>query len=157
MSKVMWVVLVLATGGIAYYLTACPCERTPGLWLFGDTAAEPIEDWSFANDRENVPLCQLEVRSWRPHSINLNCMAHEGRLYVSCSQCKGKAWSTMALANPKAKVRVGDLLFDVSLRRVVAEEELNLAWLARAEKTGRSGASRPDHWWSFELSSLSGR
>lgn len=151
MKSAVWIVAGLLVAGSAYYLMTCPCERTPGMWLLGEVVQEPVEDWSFANDRATAPLCQLEVHSWRPHSINLNCMAHAGRLYVSCSQCEGKAWSSMALANPEAKVRVAGSLYAVTLRRVVAQEELEQAWLARADKTGRSGVPRPDHWWSFEL------
>jgi hypothetical protein len=36
--------------------------------------------------------------------------------------------------------------------------ELDLAWRARAAKTGRGlNQPRAEHWWSFELSSVAGR
>ena len=54
----------------------CPCERTPGAYLFGTSAEGPVSDWKFAN---GVTLCEIQISSWlRPHSINLNCMATPG-------------------------------------------------------------------------------
>ena len=63
--------MVLVLGAFAYTAT-CPCDRVPGAWLLGSTEPNPVSDWSFVNDRDAVPLCQLEITTWRPHSINLN-------------------------------------------------------------------------------------
>ena len=79
----------LAAGivGFLIYSAVCPCERTPGGFLFGAAADGPVDDWSFANE---VPLCQLQIYAGiRPHSINLNCMSTPaGELYLSCSVCE---------------------------------------------------------------------
>ena len=45
-----------------------------------------MTDWSFANE---VGLCQLEVQGFVPWSVNLNCMASDKRLFVSCARCEG--------------------------------------------------------------------
>ena len=152
MKIALLIALILVLGAGAYVATQCPCERTPGMWLSGDLQTALVDDWSFANDRSVAPLCQSEVRSWRPHSINLNCMADdEGRLFLSCAQCDGKTWSTMVLNNPEARIRIGERLFPVKVRRVTDEATLDLAWQARARKVGREPTPRPPHWWSFEL------
>ena len=66
------VVGVLAVAFLGWSAT-CPCERTPGAYLFGTSAEGPIADWTFANE---VTLCQIQIRAGiRPHAINLNCMA----------------------------------------------------------------------------------
>ena len=151
MSIVKWLSLVLLLGVIAgagYFVTQCPCERTPGLWLLGDEGPEPA-DWQFANTER---LCQIEVTSWYTHSVNLNCMASEdGQLYLSCSRCDGKVWSTAALNNANGRIRIGELIYPVTLRRVTDAVELDKAWEARYTKLKRDPSERPDHWWSFNL------
>jgi hypothetical protein len=139
--------LPLALYGVLSY--ACPCERAPGGYLFGREVREPVRDWSFAN---GTPLCQLQVGALLPHSINLNCMSSGGRLYVSCSSCAGKHWSGVALANPQARIRIGDAVYPVQLTRLEDASALDEAWRARARKTGSDPAApRAEGWWSFEL------
>lgn len=145
-------VLVLAAGAASIYLFYCPCERIPGGWLLGTRVAQPVDDWSFAND---VPLCQVQVNTGvLPHAINLNCMAAEGRLYLSCAGCEGKTWSDAALANPDARLRLHDRVYPVTLSRVEDPAELDLAWQAREGKLGRpSDTPRQPGWWSFRAES----
>lgn len=162
-------VVVVALGGIAVLAVAafttwffmCPCERTPGAYLHGEQAEEVVADWGFAN---SVPLCQIETRSGiLPHAINLNCMADsDGQLFLSCSQCEGKRWSTAALENPAARIRLDGVVYPITLRRVQNQGELDHAWRVRAEKLAAMNGSelsqlpeRPGHWWSFEVTSRS--
>ncbi len=152
---VTMVVCDLALLGVAaYWFFGCPCDRVPGGYLLGDESTEQVSDWSFAN---RAGLCQLQVDAIIPHSITLNCMAApDGRLFISCSQCEGKYWSGHALEKPAARVRIEGTVYPVALRRATDAAELDVAWTARAAKTGRgSDQARPDHWWSFELTSRS--
>ena len=149
--KLMLVLAVGMVAGVLAFSWTCPCERLPGAYLFGDVAEEPVQDWAFANA---APLCQIEVRTWRPHSVNLNCMAAEGELYISCSNCAGKSWSQTALAAGVARIRIGELIYPVATGRVTEADELNKAWSARAQKLQRDATPRPEHWWSFHLSSI---
>lgn len=128
----------------------CPCERTPGSYLVGPEVQAPVSDWSFVNDE--VGLCQIEVRrGLLPHSINLNCMASDGELFLSCARCEGKAWSTAALANPKARIRMNGVVYPVTVQRVEDTPTLNRAWIARESKMGRpTDVPRQDGWWSFQ-------
>jgi hypothetical protein len=151
--KYLLAIFVLLGIGAGYYLATCPCERLPGMWLQGTPTDQRVVDWQAVNDKAAVPLCQVEVSNWRPHSINLNCMSFEGGLYVSCSRCEGKVWSQMALNNPKGKIKVGASIHPVSIRRVENPGELDNAWHARAQKLGADETPRPDHWWSFQMSS----
>ncbi len=153
LAPLLGALVVGAVLAYAAFSAACPCERTPGGWLFGDVADEPVDDWTFAND---VPLCQIQVYRWgvAPHSINLNCMASDGALYLSCAGCDGKVWSTAALAHPAARLRLGDRVYPVRLTRVTDPAVLDEAWNARARKTGRGeGTPRQEGWWSFRVAS----
>ena len=84
---------VVLLGGTSYWAVACPCDRTPGLYLRGTEATAPVTDWSFANQ---IPLCQIQVDAGLlPHALNLNCWSTStGELYLSCARCEGKRWST---------------------------------------------------------------
>lgn len=147
--------LALVLAGLLVWFFYCPCERIPGGWLLGEEVDEPVTDWSFAND---VPLCQIQVqRGFLPHSINLNCMASAGVLYLSCASCEGKTWSTAVLEEPEARLRLGDQVYPVVLERVEDPAELDEAWQARARKTGRGeDVPRQEGWWSFRVISRSG-
>ena len=153
------VVGVLAVAFLGWSAT-CPCERTPGAYLFGASAEGSIADWTFANE---VTLCQIQIRAGiRPHAINLNCMATpSGQLYLSCSQCDGKYWSVRAANNGWARLRLDGTVYPVQLTRVMDPDELDRAWLARVTKLNSleapanpappPGTPRPDHWWSFRV------
>ncbi len=140
-------VLLLALSVYFY----CPCERVPGGYLLGDVVETRVSDWSFAND---VRLCQIEVRAVLPHSVNLNCMASDGVLYLSCASCAGKRWSEAAMARPAARIRIGEKIYPVNLTKVTDAAELDVAWRARAAKVGApADAPRADGWWSFRVTS----
>jgi hypothetical protein len=153
------VVGVLAVAFLGWSAT-CPCERTPGAYLFGPSAEGPNADWTFANE---VTLCQIQIRAGiRPHAINLNCMATpSGQLYLSCSQCDGKYWSVRAANNGWARLRLDGTVYPVQLTRAMDPDELDRAWLARVTKLNSleapanpappPGTPRPDHWWSFRV------
>lgn len=155
LAPVLGLLAVIGVIAFAGYFLYCPCERTPGGWLLGDVVEQPVQDWSFANEE---PLCQIQVFRggiW-PHAINLNCMAADGELYLSCASCQGKAWSTAALAHPDARLRIGDRVYPVRLARVEEATALDRAWNARARKTGRGiGTPRQEGWWSFRVVSRS--
>ncbi|MEM7080420.1 MAG: hypothetical protein AAF513_17515 [Pseudomonadota bacterium] len=153
MRKVMLgFAVVLVLGGFLY-TGVCPCGPVPGAYLFGEVQDEPVGDWSFVNDLEVVPLCQLQVSTWRPHSINLNCMADDGRLFVSCSNCADKSWSNDALRYPHGRLRAAGKVYPVLMRRLIDGRRLDTAWAARLRKIGSETKPRPEHWWSFELAS----
>ena len=152
-------VAALAIGATLVWVFSCPCERTPGVYLSGERVAEPVTDWTFANQ---VQLCQIQTRSGLlPHAINLNCMADSrGDLFLSCSECEGKRWSTAALENPAGYIRLEGLVYPINLRRLRESSELDNAWQTRARKLanlrGRTLdeiSDRPDHWWSFQVTS----
>ena len=149
-TKVFLALGLTIVAALAVMTTVCPCGPAPGLWLLGEKVEEPITDWTFANSE---PLCQIQVNTWRPHSINLNCMSANKALYVSCSKCADKSWSNVALANPQAMIRIGENVYPVNLSRLTEATALDIAWTARLAKIDRPSTPRPDHWWSFQLSS----
>jgi hypothetical protein len=153
LSGALITLAVIVALGLIVWVGVCPCERTPGSYLVGPEVQAPVDDWSFVNS--DVGLCQIEVRrGLLPHSINLNCMASEGELFLSCARCEGKAWSTAALANPNARVRMNGVVYPVTVQRVVDTITLDRAWRAREGKLGRAtDVPRQEGWWSFQVRS----
>ena len=127
-----------------------PCGPIPGGGLAGEDFGEPVKDWTFVND---VPRCAVEVRPADPHSVTVNCMSWEQRLFVSCSFCEGKTWSGIALDQPEGRIRIGERVYPVRLSRVDDAALLDAVWRARASKLEAEPSPRPDGWWTFELRS----
>ncbi len=152
-------IFLLAGAVVIWIWSQCPCSRIPGTGLSGNLQVNSVDDWRFVNE---VELCQIEVSAVIPWSVNLNCMSSEnGELYFSCSNCEGKTWSTAALSNTRARLRVNEDIYPIHLSRVSDSDELDIAWQARSKKLirlGRSFASnpraRPGHWWSFSGQSI---
>ena len=86
-----WLVLAIC---LPMLMGMGPCGPIPGGELSGDVVTAPVDDWSFAND---VPRCAVEVRPASPHSVTVNCMSWQQRLFVSCSECELKRWSGGAM------------------------------------------------------------
>jgi hypothetical protein len=148
-------VLGAVTASVAYVTFRCPCERLPGFVVWGEEQSQPVDDWTFANEAR---LCQLQVSNGvLPQSLNLNCMADEGELFVSCASCDGKRWSITALAHPDGKILIDGKVYPVRLQRLTDPAQLDRAWAAREDKLTQFGRearpARADHWWSFQLTS----
>ena len=157
-------VLVAGVIGFLIYSSICPCDRTPGGFLFGDSSDGQVNDWSFAND---VELCQLQIYAGiRPHSINLNCMATpEGEMYLSCSVCDMKYWAAKVGENERGVMRLDGVVYPVYLNRITEPTEMDRAWRARVTKLQIHGgpgnpappsdAPRGDRKWTFQVTSPS--
>ncbi len=158
------VLLVAGMAGFLIYSSICPCRLMPGGYLFGERVDEPVSDWTTtAANQEN--LCQLQI--WdgiRPHSINLNCMATpEGELFLSCSVCDRKYWASKVEADEPALLRLGDLVYPVTLNRETDPAVMDRAFQARVLKLQHTDIEtmvtpRPpldqqrfDHWWTFRV------
>ena len=126
-----------------------PCGPVPGGALSGEVVETPISDWSFVS---NVPRCEVEVRPGAPHSVTTNCMAWQGRLFVSCSKCEYKKWAEIALEQPSGRIRIDDRVYPVRMTRITRPGELDGVWMARANKLGSNEMEpRPENWWTFEM------
>lgn len=146
--------LVAAIAGFLYWSVNCPCERTPGGYLWGDVSEEEITDWSFVNE---VSLCQLQTNvAFIPYSINMNCSSLEEELFVGCMNCEDKRWGAALAERGTARFRINDVVYPVTARRLMDPAEKDHAWLSSSIKAGRpDGTPRPPDniWWTFQLSS----
>ena len=154
--------------GFIIYSNICPCETSPGGFLFGEQVDEPVVDWNLTTANEEN-LCQLQIWAGiRPHSINLNCMATpEGELFLSCSVCTRKYWAARVGEDESAILRLGNLVYPVVVNRETDPETMDRSFRARVEKLQHTDLEtmvtpRPpldqvrfDHWWTFRVTSRS--
>jgi hypothetical protein len=108
------------------WLAACePQDRRPGLWLSGETVAEPVTDWSFT---DAVPEIFLETRTWYgiPHSVTVVCVGIGDRLYVpSVYRERGefpseRYWNRNVVRDPRVRLQIGEKLYE---RKAVLVED----------------------------------
>jgi hypothetical protein len=122
-----------------------PGERTPGLWLSGPTATEPVNDWSFVNDASKVETVMVQTRTWYliPHSVRTNVFSHEGQLYLTSSYRPGmvfprdRAWNRNFMRDPHVRIKIAGKIYDRVLH-VITDEN------ARAEILQSKWKKYPD-------------
>ncbi len=156
MLRVLLLIAIFIGAGAAYtHYFVCPCETLPGGPLSGPVIDDPVDDWSIANDREQAPLCQIEVDGGYTYSLNVNCMSHEGKLYISCSRCADKNWARIVRERPAGRIRVAGRVYNVNFSRVEDDALKDLVWQARLQKIDADdkNAPRPGGWWTFNLTS----
>lgn len=111
---------------------AGPCVLLPGGALEGATAAAP-ESWSFT---DQVSTVQLETRPGDPYSVNVWVVALGEHLYVHAG-AKRAEWVEHLEADPNARLRVDDAIYELVAARVAEQEEFDRFSDAYEEKYGR--------------------
>ena len=156
MLRVLVLILVFLGAGAVYaHYFVCPCVVVPGGPLRGAVIEAPVTDWAIANDRDQAPLCQIEVNGTVTYSLNVNCMSHEGKLYISCSLCENKTWAAIVKERPAGRVKVAGKVYKVNFARVEDDALKDAVWRTRLQKVDAEdkNAPRPDGWWTFNLTS----
>lgn len=112
-----------------------PRARTPGLWLKGDVVTTPVSDWSFT---DKIPVIQLQTSTWYllPHSVNINCVAYNGKLYLTSVYPGGtlRSWNANVERDPQVRLRIGGQLYDRKLAVVTDPAEKTGELQARVTK-----------------------
>ncbi len=112
---------------VAAFALCVGCGPIPGGPLEGVPTAAP-DDWGKVFEGSGT-LCEVESRPSDPHSIQLYCFLHEGRLYAQshrwaqASWWPTESWALIWIAHPEVKVRIGDSLFELLAVHVTSEEE----------------------------------
>jgi hypothetical protein len=84
-----------------------PFLLIPGGQLAGTVVEQPVQDWTFANDR----FVDLETRPEDPYSVELNYIVRDGQLYIDPAE--GRKWLEYIRADPNVRVRFGDSIYPV--------------------------------------------
>jgi hypothetical protein len=121
-------------------LGACePQDRTPGQWLSGDVVAEPVTDWAFTRDHQEV---FLETNTWYgvPHSVTVVMVEQGGAIYIPSIYMEeatwpdGKFWNRNVASDPNVRLKIGDKIYERRLEFVGTGDERQAALGAFREK-----------------------
>ena len=105
-------------------LAACqPSDTRPGLWLSGEVVTQPVADWSFTNDVEEI---FIETNPWygMPHSTTIWCVVFEGTLYIGSYGGNKKFWENNLAEDAEARLGISRKLYEVATT-AVADKELS--------------------------------
>jgi len=97
-----------------------PRDQRPGLWLAGELATEPVTDWSFTNQFEEI-FVQTNTRYGIPHSITTYCTVYNGNFYLFSAYYQGgnfpdmRAWNRNVMRDPQVRLKIGNGLYDQSV------------------------------------------
>ncbi len=106
------------------------CGPVPGGSLSGKLTPPPSE-WLTLFDGDRT-FCEIESRPADPHSIQLDCFLHEGRLYVQshrwvfASWWPVESWAAIWIEEPQVRVRIGAALFELRAAHVTEPAERDL-------------------------------
>ncbi len=124
------IALVLVVGGGLVSLRLLgyePSDLRPGLWLTGDRVAEPVTDWSFTEDHQEI-FVQTRTPYLIPHSVTTYCAFYEGDLYLFSAYYQGgvfpdeRGWNRNVMRDPRVRLKIGDRLFDQTVSHVTDAE-----------------------------------
>jgi hypothetical protein len=135
-TKVLFAVAMTA-------LVACePHDRRPGQWLHGEVVTQPVSDWSFSNDIDEI---FVETATWYlvPHSVTTTVVTSDGTLYVPSLYYEGgefpneRFWNRNIARDPNVRLEIGDKVYPRTAALVTDPTERTRVLAAFAAKYDR--------------------
>jgi hypothetical protein len=116
-----------------------PKDRRPGTWLSGEVVTDPVTDWSFANEHEEI---LIETRPWYgiPFSVTVVIASKDGKVFVPSiyeapAEFPGsKYWNSVIAQNPAVRVKIGGKIYAMQARPAADQQEFEEGITALAEK-----------------------
>ncbi len=115
-SRVHTLALLLALGCCA----CAPSGERPGLWIPGELAREPVPNWSFTDELEEI-LIETRTRYGLPHSVTIWCVAIDGELYVGASAPdfpEERYWVRNVRRDPEVRLAIAGRIYERRLELI---------------------------------------
>ena len=129
-AKKAGITLLLIVGGAFVLLRLLgyePSDQRPGLWLAGDRVTEPVTDWAFTGNHQEI-FVQTRTPYLIPHSVTTYCTVYEGDLYLFSAYYQGgvfpdeRGWNRNVMRDSRVRLKIGDRLFDQTVSHVTDAE-----------------------------------
>lgn len=115
-------------------LIACePSDRTPGLWLSGNTINTYPSDWTFTDSHREI-FVQVSTPYFLPHSVTIWCAQANGDLYIAARDPESKNWVGWIGNDNQISLKIGEDVYDVAAQELTDEKMVSVAALAYKEK-----------------------
>ena len=144
---------LLVTLTLTLACIACqPSDVRPGFWLRGESVAEPVDDWRFATDVEEI---FIETKPWYgiPHSTTIWCVEIDGKLYVGSYGEEKKTWENNVARNSEAKLRISGKIYEVRVTPIADPTLTNTIDVAYTQKYDMAEVFGDDlpPWWYYSV------
>ena len=129
-AKRVGITLLLIVAGALVSLRVLgyePRDQRPGLWLAGERVTEPVTDWSFTDNHEEI-FVQTRTPYLIPHSVTGYCAVHDGDLYLFSAYYQGgvfpdeRSWNRNVMRDSRVRLKIGDRVFDQTVSHVTDTE-----------------------------------
>ena len=103
-----------------------PKDTSPGLWIAGNTVSEPVTDWSFTNEIDEI-FVETRTPYLVPHSITTYCGVYDGNFYLFSAYYEGgefpyaRRWNQNVIRDPRVRLKIGGEIYQQNLRFVKDE------------------------------------
>ena len=147
---------LVAALAVAITCLGCqPQDVKPGLWLSGEAVEEPVGDWTFTDDIEEI---FIQTKTWYllPHSTTIWCAEMRGELYIGSygeNEGEKKRWEKNVARNPDARLRIDGKLYDVTITPVTGGRmvaDLNIRYNEKYDMEEVFGDELPT-WWFYRV------
>ncbi len=134
-----------------------PEGQRPGLRLSGESAREFPADWSFTNETREIAI-EVHTPYLLPHSLTIWCGSAGGQLYLAARDPETKRWPGWVARNPNVRLRISGRIYETTLVRLDATQEIDRVRGAYAAKYGlpnpAPAGSPPMRYWRVDPRAL---
>lgn len=125
------------------------------MWLGGEEVTTQVEDWTFADDVEEV---FIETQPWYfiPHSTTIWCVQVDGNLYIGSYGNEPKTWEVNLARDAHAKIRIDGKIYRVAVTRITDEaltKDIDVAYNQKYDMTAVFGSDVPQ-WWFYHVEQI---
>jgi hypothetical protein len=129
-----------------------PEDESPGLWLGGEIAEAPVDDWRFTDDIEEI---FVETQTWYgiPHSATIWCVEFDGELYIGSYGEEKKVWEKNLARDATVKLAIAGKLYEMTVVPVTDAslvEALDAAYGNKYDMAEVFGDAIPE-WWYYQV------
>jgi hypothetical protein len=129
-----------------------PEDESPGLWLGGEIAEVPVDDWRFTDDIEEI---FVETQTWYgiPHSTTIWCVELDGELYIGSYGEEKKVWEKNLARDAIVKLAIAGRLYEMAVVPVTDAslvEALDAAYAKKYDMAEVFGDALPE-WWYYKV------
>jgi len=144
------VLLVLLLDTFGGYVLEGPLGPIPGGALEGPVSIDP--DWA-----EIEEVIELEIRPDRPWSLSIWAVVIDGELYVPSGFGERRRWPSVALEDPRVRVRTRGKIYERRIVRITENPLRERVARAVAKRYGLNEKETPgdDSTWIFHLAARS--
>jgi hypothetical protein len=141
--------MLLITGSLACSID--PSDQRPGFGLSGEVNQQPVLDWSFTADTQEI-FIETATPYFIPHSVTIWCVTLDNQLYLGAYEADTKHWVANVARNPNVRLKIGNKIYEQKLEPITdaaAIAKLNQGYARKYEyddeEDADDGASTA-HW-----------